>query len=79
MSPATASMAAPPGFSRSRWSIASELSMPATRTPRSARGTATRPVPIANSRTRPPAASSASVSTVGPMTCGENMLHELSS
>ncbi len=79
MSPITASIRSAPGFSRSRASIASELSIPATRTPRAASGTAIRPVPIANSSAPPSPASPASVSTVGPTTSGLNMLHELSS
>ena len=46
----------PPGLSRSLATIASEASIPSTRTPRSASGSAIRPVPIANSSARPPAA-----------------------
>ena len=56
------------------WStIGCESSMPATDTPRSTRGMATRPVPIANSSARPSPASAASRSTVGPSTSGANM------
>src|SRR3954467_4737079 len=55
ISPATASMAAPPGFSRSRASIASELSMPTTGTPRP-RGVGARAGPPAlGQRPRDPA------------------------
>ena len=47
-------MSSPPGFSRSRAIIASDASMPCTRTPRSASGSAMRPVPMPSSRERPP-------------------------
>jgi hypothetical protein len=60
-------------------SIAGELSMPATRTPLSASGSAIRPVPIANSSTLPSPANSASLSTAGASTAGSNMLAESSS
>src|SRR4051812_40757962 len=76
---ARASIRSAPGFSRRRASMASELSMPATRTPRSASGSAIRPVPIANSTAAPSPASSASRSTAGPSTRGSNMLAERSS
>ena len=79
MSPATASIRSAPGFSRRRSSIASELSIPATRTPRSDSGSAIRPVPIANSSTAPPPASSASRSTAGPTTAGSNTLADCAS
>ena len=51
--------------------------MPATRTPRSASGSAIRPVPIANSSAAPSPASSASRSTAGPTTAGSNMLRRV--
>ena len=53
--------------------------MPATGTPRSASGSAIRPVPIANSSAAPSPASSASKSTAGPITAGSNMPHDASS
>ena len=53
--------------------------MPATRTPRSASGSAIRPVPIANSSAPPAPASSASRSTAGSTTAGSNMPPECSS
>ena len=68
-----------PGFSRSRASISFELSIPATRTPRSASGSAIRPVPIANSSAAPSPASSASSSTAGATTSGSNIPAESSS
>jgi len=43
-------MPAAPGFSRSRSSMYGEISMPETATPRSASGTATRPVPTGPDR-----------------------------
>ena len=59
--------------------MASESSMPATRTPRSASGTAIRPVPIANSSAPPSPAKPASTSTTGPTTAGSNIAAERSS
>ena len=53
--------------------------MPATRTPRSASGSAIRPVPIANSSASPSPASSASSATAGSTTAGSNMPAESSS
>ncbi|WP_311774392.1 hypothetical protein [Micromonospora carbonacea] len=53
--------------------MAVDSSMPVTGTPRSASGTATRPVPTANSSAAPSPASVASRSTVGPSTSGANM------
>jgi hypothetical protein len=52
-----------------------ELSMPR---PRSASGSAIRPVPIANSRAAPSPASSAGVSTAGATTVGSNIPAECS-
>ncbi len=60
-SPIVTSMCSPPGFARNRATMASELSMPATRTPRSASGSAIRPVPIPNSSAPPCPARSASI------------------
>ena len=46
-SPIATSISSPPGFARSLATIASERSIPATRTPRCESGSAIRPVPIA--------------------------------
>ena len=73
MSPMTTGIAASSAFSRSRATIGADSSMPVTGTPRSASGTATRPVPMASSSTRPPPASATSRSTVGPSTSGANI------
>jgi hypothetical protein len=62
MSPAMDSIRSAPRFSPRRDSIARELSMPTTRTARSASGSAMRPVPIANSSALPSPANSASLS-----------------
>jgi hypothetical protein len=43
----------PPGFARSRSTIAAEASTPSTLIPRAAGGSATRPVPMASSSTLP--------------------------
>ena len=58
---------------RSCSTIAADSSMPVTAAPRCARGTATRPVPMANSSAGPVPASSASRSTVGSSTSAANM------
>jgi uncharacterized protein (DUF302 family) len=71
MSPITTGIPSPPGFSRSRATIAGDASMPSTATPRAARGSATRPVPMASSSTRPPPASSTRNSTAGAGSSGE--------
>ncbi len=47
--------------------------MPLTATPRAASGTATRPVPTANSSARPAPARRARYSTAGSTTSGANM------
>src|SRR5690349_10002759 len=73
MSPTTTGIASSPTFSRTLAAIGAESSMPLTGTPRSARGTATRPVPIASSSAGPSPARSASRSTVGRSTSGANM------
>ena len=79
MSPTIAATRSAPGFARRRASISFELSIPATRTPRSASGSAIRPVPIANSSAPPSPASSASSSTAGATTSGSNIPPESSS
>src|SRR4051794_33060374 len=79
MSPSTAAMPAAPGLARSRSSMCGESSMPDTGTPRSANGSATRPVPTASSSARPSPARSASRSTVGPSVAGSNRSAESSS
>jgi hypothetical protein len=66
-------MSSLPGFARKAATMASELSIPATRTPRSASGSAIRPVPIPNSTAPPAPASPASMSTTGVTTAGSNM------
>ena len=53
-SPTAMSMSSLPGFARNSATMASELSIPATRTPRPASGSAIRPVPIPNSTAPPP-------------------------
>ena len=73
MSPAITGIVASSAFVRSWSIIGRDSSMPVTGTPRSASGTATRPVPMANSSARPSPASSARRSTVGPSTSGANM------
>jgi hypothetical protein len=50
-----------------------DSSMPATRTPRSTSGIATRPVPMASSRAAPSPATAARKSTAGSRTSGSNM------
>jgi hypothetical protein len=78
-SPSTASIPAASGFARSRDSIASELSIPATRTPLSESGIAIRPVPIPNSSAAPSPAYAASISTTGPTTSAVDASAERSS
>jgi hypothetical protein len=73
MSPRTTGIIASSAFVRSLSTIGRDNSMPVTGTPRSARGTATRPVPMANSSAGPSPDSSASRSTVGVRTSGANM------
>jgi len=73
MSPGTTGIVASSAFFRNCAIIAVDISMPVTAIPLSLSGTATRPVPIANSSARPPAASSASRSTAGPNTSAENI------
>src|SRR6476661_3667442 len=76
MSPIVTGSRSPPGLRRSSATMASEKSMPCTSTPRSASGSATRPVPMASSRAAPSPASSCSTSTVGPSTSAPNMWAE---
>src|SRR3954453_14948512 len=73
MSASRASIRSAPGFSRSRESMSGELSMPTTRTPRSASGSAIRPGGTANSSAAPSPASSASRDTAGVTTAGSNI------
>ena len=70
MSPLITGIAASSAFSRNWLIIGCDSSMPVTGTPRPASGTATRPVPMANSSARPEPASPARRSTVGPSTSG---------
>ena len=56
-------MASPPDLARSRWTMASEASMPCTSTPLAASGRAILPVPMPSSSAGPGPASSASRST----------------
>ena len=78
-SPIVTPIASPPGFARSRSTIAFDSSIPCTGTPRCASGSATRPVPIPSSSARPPPASSARKVTVGSMTAGSNIPSDESS
>ena len=73
MSPTMTGIVASSAFVRSLSIIGTDSSMPVTGTPRPASGTATRPVPMANSSAAPPAASAASRSTAGPTTSSANM------
>jgi len=73
MSPITTGIVAASTLVRNWSTIGRHSSIPATGTPAAARGTAIRPVPIAISRTGPPAASSRRRSTVGPTTSGANI------
>ena len=73
MSPMVTAMPSAPGLARSWSTIGGDSSMPVTGTPRACNGTATRPVPIASSSAAPPAASSASRSTIGSRTAGSNI------
>ena len=66
MSPIVTLMRLAWSLARRRSAIAVDSSIPDTRTPRSASGRATRPVPMANSSALPSPANSASRSTVGP-------------
>ena len=73
MSPIVTGTAAAPGLPRSTAAMSGDNSIPATGTPRSLSGSATRPVPTANSSAAPPPASEASTSTAGPSTAGSNI------
>ena len=72
-SPIVAPIRSAPGFSRSFATIASERSIPCTRTPRSDSGSAIRPVPIPSSSAAPSPARAARKSTAGSSTSGSNM------
>lgn len=56
-----------------------DSSMPRTDTPRARNGSATRPVPIANSSAAPAPASSHRRSTAGPTTAGSNIAADVAS
>ncbi len=73
MSPMVTGMASAPGLANSRSAMGRDSSRPCTAIPRALSGSATRPVPTANSSAGPPRASSASKSTIGPRTDGSNM------
>ncbi len=64
-SPIVTGTASPSGFSRSFDTIARDASIPCTSRPRRTSGSAMRPVPIPNSRTRPPPASWTRHATAG--------------
>ena len=70
MSPIATSIAAPPGLARRRSTMARDRSIPATFTPASCSGRATRPVPMANSSAGPPSARAARRRTIGPVAFG---------
>src|SRR3954470_20435823 len=72
-SPIVTSISSARGFARSLAAIASDNSMPATGMPRSCNGSATRPVPTANSSAAPSPARPARKSTVGSSTAGSYM------
>jgi hypothetical protein len=69
-SPIATGISSPPGFARSRATIASERSIPRTGTPRSASGSAIRPVPMPSSSAAPSPASSARKSTAASIAAG---------
>ncbi len=73
MSPSSTGMLASSALLRSWSIIGRDSSTPVTGTPSAASGMATLPVPMANSRARPPAASSARRRTVGSSTSGANI------
>jgi hypothetical protein len=73
MSPTVTGTADAPGLSRSTATMCGDNSIPETGTPRALSGSATRPVPAANSSADPYPASEASTSTQGPSTAGSNM------
>ena len=64
-SPIVTPMSSPPGFARILATIAFDMSIPRTVTPRRASGSAILPVPTANSSARPSPARSARKSTAG--------------
>ena len=73
MSPTVTGTASAPGLARSRSAMCGDSSIPLTGTPRALSGSATRPVPTANSSAGPSPASAASTSTHGSSTAAENM------
>jgi hypothetical protein len=73
MSPTITGIVASSAFARSWSIIGPDSSMPVTGTPRAASGTATRPVPMANSSAAPSPARATRRFTVGPSTSGANM------
>jgi hypothetical protein len=73
MSPIVTSIRCASSLARSRSTMAVEISIPDTGTPRAASGNATRPVPMASSSAAPSPASSASTSTVRPTTSASNI------
>ena len=73
MSPIVTGTASAPGLARSRSAMCGDSSIPLTGTPRALSGSATRPVPTANSSAGPSPASEASMSTHGPSRSGANI------
>jgi hypothetical protein len=73
MSPMVTATASAPGSASSCPAMCGDSSIPYTAIPRALSGSATRPVPTANSSAGPPRASSASRSTMGPRTDGPNL------
>ena len=73
MSPMVTGTASAPGLARSCAAMCGDSSRPCTAIPRALSGSATRPVPTANSSAGPPRASSASRSTIGSSTDGSNL------
>lgn len=73
MSPIVTGTASAPGLASSFSAMCGDSSNPHTEIPRPLSGSATRPVPTANSRAGPPCANSASRSTVGLSTGGSNI------
>ena len=78
-SPTVTPIASPPGLARSRATMARDMSMPCTSTPRRASGSAIRPVPMPSSSARPPPASPARTPATVSMKAGSNMPSEESS
>jgi hypothetical protein len=72
-SPIVTPMSSPSGFARSLATIAFDSSIPCTRTPRCASGSAIRPAPIPSSSARPLPARSTRRSMTGSTTAGSNI------